>query len=102
MNAPPGVQIDHRDGNGLNCSRDNLRLCTNQNNRRNSRKGNRNTSGFKGVSFFKRDQNWRAYIMLDARQIHLGYFKTSEEAARAYDNAAKELFGEFASPNFNS
>lgn len=55
---------------------------------------------YKGVGWHSRDQSWRAYISIDRRQISLGYFATEEEAARAYDAAAVEAWGEFAWLNF--
>lgn len=88
--------IDHIDGNGLNNTRKNLRYCTRSENARNVIKSNNNTSGFKCVSFFKRDKNWRAYIVLNNKQIHIGYFETAELAYKAYCEACVKYHGEFA------
>ena len=61
------------------------------------KKSSHNTSGYKGVS--KRNNKWSASIHKDNQKIHLGYFHTAKEAAKAYDTKAKELFGEFANVN---
>jgi hypothetical protein len=100
MGALPGVQVDHRDGDGLNCRRGNLRLATRQENGVNSRRRSDNGSGFKGVHWHRGAGRWRAQIRAGSRRWHLGYFATAEDAARAYDAAALELHGEFAKPNF--
>jgi hypothetical protein len=56
----------------------------------------RNKSGYKGVSWCKQTKKWRAQIAKNSKDLHLGRFKTKEEAARAYNDAALEHFGEFA------
>lgn len=91
-----GTRIDHHDGDGLNNQRDNLRPATHQQNLQNKRKAANCTSRFKGVSWDKRRSTWRAYIVLDYRQKHLGYFTTEEAASAAYARAARRLFKEFA------
>jgi hypothetical protein len=93
-------QIDHIDGNGLNNQKYNLRLATRSQNKMNVGLTAANTSSFKGVNFHKKEGMWRAIISYEKKHIHLGYFKTPEEAAFAYDNAAKRLFKEFAWLNF--
>ena len=100
MDAPPGTEVDHIDGNGLNCQRDNLRLASHLNNMRNRGKGNNNTSGYKGVSPYKRDENYLAHINVDGVKHNLGYFDTAEEAALVHDDAARKYHGEFANLNF--
>lgn len=91
---------DHKDGNGLNNQRLNLRPATQGQNCMNRGMRSDNTSGFKGVSWRKGTNKWRAYINLQGVREWLGYFDFVEEAARAYDKRAKELFGEFAKLNF--
>ena len=99
MDAPEGMDIDHRNRNGLANWSDNLRIATRSQNNQNSLSQNMCTSKFKGVSWFRRDKKWRAYIVVKRRQIHLGYFESEHKAAKAYNKAAKELFGEFARLN---
>lgn len=86
---------DHINGDTLDNRRVNLRVASHAENQRNKGLLPSNTSGFKGVSWFKRDQVWQAKITHAAKQIHLGYFKTPEDAHRAYCNAAVQLHGDF-------
>lgn len=93
----PAVEVDHEDGNGLNCQRYNLRVCTTQQNRQS--KNRHGLSGLKGVSFHKPTGKWRARIFL-GKEFSLGLFSDPLEAACAYDMAAVKCFGEFALCNF--
>lgn len=89
--------VDHKDGNGLNNARANLRLCTQSQNMQN-RRGLANTqSGFKGVSpnVHSKINPWNARIRVKGRLMHLGSFPTAELAHLAYCAAAQEYFGEF-------
>ncbi len=97
MSPPRGMVVDHIDGNGLNNRRSNLRLCTPTQNRRNTRP-RRKTSAFLGVS--RRGDKYLARIKYQGRCLYLGLFDTEVEAARARDEKARELFGEFAWLNF--
>ena len=102
MDTPFGMQVDHIDGNGLNNCRENLRICTQSQNNGNYRISARNKSGFKGVSWHKKTGKWRATLatyMLDKKQQYLGVFENKEDAAKAYNEAAKVYFGEFARLN---
>lgn len=98
MKTPDHLHVDHIDHNPLNNQKSNLRNCTkHQNNMNSGYHGS--TSGFKGVSYLK--NRWIfARIKVNQKQIYLGYFKTTTEAAMAYDEAARKYFGEFANPNF--
>lgn len=97
MNAQDGEQIDHIDGNGLNCTRTNMRKATHSENLRNRGAPKDNTSGYKGVSF--RLGRWRAQIVVNDKQIYLGTFDTPEQAAKAYNEAAVKHHGKFAHIN---
>lgn len=102
-NAQSGVQVDHIDGDSLNNTKRNLRLCTNIENSRNQKKRiHGTTSRFKGVAWHKKANKWCAQIMSHGKYIHLGLFLHEIEAARAYDEAAKKLHGQFAKLNFSS
>lgn len=94
--VPPGYEIDHRDGNKLNNLLSNLRICTRFQNQHNTQLRIDNTSGDKGVIYYKRNNKWQAQIMNNGKQEHLGYFTIKEDAARAYNQAAIQYFGEFA------
>lgn len=103
MNAAEDTEVDHRDGNGLNNQKSNLRICSHQNNMRNM---NRvvNKSGYKGVRVHpeRLEKGRRAYqstIWDGSKSVSLGYYETPLEAATAYNNKALELFGEFARLN---
>jgi hypothetical protein len=90
---------DHRNGNGLDNRRANLREATQGQNVCNQIR-QKGASGFRGVTWWKRGQNWKAQISSGGKNYHLGYFAIAEEAARAYDAAARALHGEFATLNF--
>ena len=91
--------IDHKNRNGLDNRKVNLRPATLSHNAANTALNAKSTSGFKGVSFFKRTGTWRAYITVNKKFISLGYYKTPEEAAHKYDIAASKHFGNFATTN---
>lgn len=96
---PLGSDIDHRDGDGLNNQTYNLRASSPQQNAANRGPTCDNATGFKGVYWRRREQRWAASIKVGDKSKHLGYFDTALEAALAYDDAAKEAFGEFAYSN---
>lgn len=98
----PGViQIDHRDGDGLNNRRRNLRPATSHQNQCNQPRRKDNTSGFKGVFWDKNKSKWRARIWFRGLNQSLGYFEDPTVAAKAYDEAARRFHGEFARCNFS-
>ena len=93
-----GELADHKNRNGLDNRRTNLRYCTISQNLANRRLPKRNSSGLKGVYYRPLLNKWYAAIY-HGKSICLGFFKTKEEAAIAYNKKAKELFGEFAFQN---
>lgn len=99
LGAPVGVLVDHRNGNGLDNRRANLRLATRSQNGANSGLSRRNTSGYKGVSWRSDLGRWHSSIKIDGRSRHLGYFNSREDAAQAYNAAAVEAWGPFARLN---
>jgi hypothetical protein len=100
MNAPEGLLVDHKIGEGLDNKRSNLRLATRSQNQYNKGKRRNTTSKYKGVYFNKGHRKWAAQIIKSGSKIRLGYFDSEIEAARAYDEQAKKYGGEFACLNF--
>jgi hypothetical protein len=101
LNAPPELQVDHINGDGLDNRRSNLRLATGSQNQGNSRKRRDGvTSQYRGVSWNKRAGKWQALLRREGKLQYLGYFSDEEAAARAYDAAALEQWGSFARLNF--
>lgn len=97
LNAPKGVHVDHINLNGLDNRRQNLRPCSPSQNHANQVKSH-GTSRFKGVS--RNGRRWEASIVKDYRKHALGFYDNEEDAAKAYDEAARRLHGEFARMNF--
>jgi len=96
MGEPDGKDVDHKNTDKLDNRRENLRIATNQQNQYNKNKYKTNTSGFKGVTFNKKAQKFRAQIKIDGKNKHLGCFATAVGAHEAYKRAAIQHNGEFA------
>jgi len=102
ISAPKDVQVDHINGDGLDNQRCNLRIVTQSQNQRNMKKRTKRkyTSIYKGVCFDKERRKWVVSIYIDNKCRKIGRFKNEIDAARAYDEAAKKYFGEYARLNF--
>ena len=102
MGAKKGQHTDHRDGNGLNNQRSNLRLCTHRENMWNQEWTASPDKPYKGVKKYRSKKNpgWHALITYKGETILLGWFKSAETAAKCYDKLAIALFGEYARLNF--
>lgn len=95
--ADSKIFVDHINHDGLDCRRSNLRACTMSQNCRNRRKTiHKATSGFKGVSFDTESGKWLSQLWIGKRNKKLGRFQTELEAAKAYNEAARQLHGPFA------
>ena len=97
--SPEGLEVDHINQNKLDCRKANLRHATRAQNARNQRLTSANNSGFKGVRLHKGMGRWEARIKVNGRDRYLGLHNNPRDAARAYDVAAAEAFGEFAVAN---
>jgi hypothetical protein len=95
MNYSYNEECDHIDGNGLNNQKGNLRVCTHAENLRNQALSRANTSGAKGVSLHKSGRYYAARIMVNQKNIHLGYFPTLEKAKSVRLAAEVKYFGEY-------
>ena len=92
----PAHDIDHIDGDKLNNRIDNLREATHAENQHNTGASRNNTSGYKGVHWFKEKKKWQVRIQSSGKPLHLGYFDSAEAGHEAYREAAIRLHGEFA------
>jgi hypothetical protein len=100
MEAPANRLVDHKNNDGLDNRRENLRLATHSENCCNRQKKSNTTSRFIGVSFIKAKKRWRVATKYHGKTIFIGYYDDEVEAARAYDRAALKYHGEFARLNF--
>lgn len=92
--------VDHRNHDGLDNTRTNLRIASKYDNARNQRKRAESTAPYKGIIWERRKKLWRARIVVNSKRVGLGRFKDPIDAARAYDSAAWTHYGEFAALNF--
>jgi AP2 domain len=101
MACEKDVMIDHRNGNGIDNTRGNLRSATNTQNQWNQNPPPRGSSRFRGVCWAKDTQKWQAQICIgaDKKRLYLGQFANETDAASAYNTAALIYHGDFASIN---
>lgn len=95
------ILVDHRNRNGLNNQKFNLRIACKSQNSSNRRSSKNSTSVYLGVTWHKAANKWLAKIRKNGKVKHLGVFKCEIEAAKTYDKHAIEIHGEFANLNFN-
>lgn len=101
MNAPENKEVDHINNNRIDNRKANLRFATRSEQTQNSRKQTGyTTSQFKGVHYRPKVDRWQAGIKAKGKAIYLGRYYTEEDAALAYDIAARQYFGKWANPNF--
>jgi hypothetical protein len=100
--TPEDLATDHINGDKLDNRKGNLRACINRDNLLNRGPQKNNKSGYKGVSWNKPLSKWVAQISINRKQRYLGLFTDIEEAAKAYDKAAKENHGDFARLNYGA
>lgn len=111
MDAPKDKQVDHIEHDTLDNRKCKLRLCSNQENAFNRGRPKNNQSGFKGVTYRKQPKNminerekqkpWEAQLQLNGKKIYIGYYKTKEEAAAAYDKKCVEVWGKPVCPEIS-
>jgi hypothetical protein len=97
--SDPKIHTDHINHDKLDNRRINLRSCTNQQNHMNKSSNKDSTSKYLGVSWHKNANKWQSSIRFNGKQIHLGIFNNEQDAAKAYNLKAIELFGEFSNLN---
>jgi HNH endonuclease len=97
LNAPEGIEVDHRDGNALDNRRKNIRLATHAQNMANRPVRSDSTNGYKGVR--KDGSRWLVRIRIDGKMRHFGSFATIKMAANTYNELAKKIHGDFARLN---
>lgn len=102
MDAPKGLMVDHIDGNPLNNTKKNLRICGREENLRNTKSSKNSVSKYKGVTLFpkRKVKKWAASIRVGGKLNFIGRFETETQAALIYDSEARKHFGEFGRYNF--
>ena len=96
---PNDDEIDHADGNPRNNNPSNLRVATHGQNQQNGGRYKNNSTGYRGVYWHSQHRKYAAVIQVDKKRIHIGLYRNKDDAATAYNEAAKNMFGEFARLN---
>lgn len=102
LKAKSGQYVDHRNHDGLDNRKSNIRICTNAQNNHNRKPQPGYSSPYKGASWDRSTRKWRARIRVQGKELHLGLFVNELDAALVYDAAARKHFGEFAYTNFKN
>lgn len=97
--CPQWKIVDHKNGNGWDNRKNNLRNGVGSLNNRNARKRENTSSKYKGVWWYKADSNWEAGIVINKKRLFLGRFSNEIEAAKVYNEAAIKYFGDYAKLN---
>ena len=100
LSCPRGMVVDHINHNQLDNRKENLRICTTMQNKQNGSSHKGSSSQYKGLCWFPPTKRWQAYIRVNTKKVHLGYFLDEQAAASAYDKAAVKHFKQFANTNF--
>ena len=95
LRPEPGQIVDHKNGNGLDNRKSNLRVCSHKQNLMNRSKQKNNSSGYKGVALMRDRNKWYASIKVNGKSISLGVYKEKEDAIKAYREASNKFFGEY-------
>ncbi len=96
MQPPAGLVVDHINGDGLDCRRSNMRICTRAQNNCNQRRRSKNTSGCPGVAWVAGRSCWVVQIRTHGRTLHVGRYDSLDEAKAARYAAEIKHFGAFA------
>lgn len=96
---PLANEVDHVDGNKLNDNPSNLRLATHGQNQQNGSCYKNNKTGYRGVHWHKQHRKYAVVVQGDKKRVHIGLYLNKIDAAKAYNEAAKLMFGEFARLN---
>lgn len=95
LDAPDDMEVDHINGNPLDCRKINLRVCSHEQNMWNLKGRSDSKSGYRGITWDKQTQKWRATLTYKKQFINIGRFDNLDDAIKAHQEKAKELFGEF-------
>lgn len=101
MNYAGPLDVDHVSGDGLDNRKANLRIASRSQNLANGKRRAIGASGLKGARLHEDGKHWVGQITVNGKNRYLGFYKSAQEAAAAYDEAAREAFGEFATLNFS-
>lgn len=96
LKSDKGEYTDHKNRNGLDNRKENLRICSQSQNQYNRKKQVNNTSGFKGISWHKKSKKWQVNLRIPGKQLYFGLYSNKEKALEVYNQNIKRICGEFA------